>query len=81
MPISLWEKILAGEVKDLDNIEEMIDPSAPDMVDVSTYSGPGYWLVFLGLLVWLLSVVLLFRWAIKSRQKPAKIDVANGAVG
>ena len=46
MPISLWRKILAGEIKDWDIIEENMDPSAPDMVDVSIYTvlenGPSF---------------------------------------
>ncbi|MGD0517056.1 MAG: DUF1559 domain-containing protein [Thermoguttaceae bacterium] len=73
MPISLWKIILAGEIKDFDNIENMIDPSAPDMVDVSVYATPyepGKWLIILSAIIWLLSVVLLFRRAIKSRRKP-----------
>ena len=71
MPISVWKKLLAGEIMDLDNIESMIDPSAPDMVDVSIHpSGPGKWPIILSIIVWLLSVALLFRRAIKSRRKP-----------
>ncbi|MGA2799540.1 MAG: DUF1559 domain-containing protein [Thermoguttaceae bacterium] len=70
MPISLWQKLLAGEVKDVNNIEEMIDPSAPDMVNVSVLpSEPGKWAIILSIIVWLLSVALLFRRAIKSRRK------------
>jgi prepilin-type processing-associated H-X9-DG protein len=69
MPISVWRELLAGEIKDLDNIEKMIDPSAPDMVDVSIHlSAPDQWKIILGAIVWLLSVVLLFRRAIKSRR-------------
>ncbi|MGD0517053.1 MAG: DUF1559 domain-containing protein [Thermoguttaceae bacterium] len=71
MPISVWQKILAGEIKDWDNIQEMIDPSAPDMVDVSILrSDPDKWKIILGAIIWLFSVVLLFRRAIKSRRKP-----------
>jgi prepilin-type processing-associated H-X9-DG protein len=75
MPISLWKKILAGEVKDPDNLD--VDESAPDMVDVSINTPftppyePGEWAILLGIVVWLLSVVLLFRRAIKSRRKLA----------
>jgi len=72
MPISVWRKILAGEVKDLDNIADSFDESAPDMVDVSVYAPlyePGTWIIILGVIVWLLSVVLLFHRAIKSRRK------------
>jgi hypothetical protein len=87
MPISLWRKLLAGEVNDIDNIEEQIDQSASDMVDVSVYAPyaipyePSIWKIILGLLVWLLSIVLLFRQAINSRPKPVKIDIASDAVG
>jgi hypothetical protein len=71
MPISIWKKLLAGEITDVDNIESMIDPSAPDMVDVSVLPpGPDKRLIILSIIVWLLSVALLFRRAIKSRQKP-----------
>jgi hypothetical protein len=41
------------------------------MVDVSIHpSGPGKWPIILSIIVWLLSVALLFRRAIKSRRKP-----------
>lgn len=70
MPISLWRKILAGEVADFDNIMDKIDKSAPDMVNVSISTEPEAWPFILGLVVWLFSVVLLFRRAIKSRRKP-----------
>ena len=62
MPISVWKKLLAGEITDVENIENMIDPSAPDMVDVSVLpSEPGKRLIILSIIVWLLSVALLFR--------------------
>jgi hypothetical protein len=73
MPISVWRKLLAGEITDVDNIESMIDPSAPDMVDVSVNVPPyepNQWLIILSIIVWLLSVALLFRRAIISRRKP-----------
>jgi len=71
MPISVWRKILAGEIKDLENIEKTIDPSAPDMVDLSIHlSEPSKWKIILGVVIWLFSVVLLFRRALKSRRKP-----------
>jgi hypothetical protein len=70
MPISIWKKLFAGEITDVDNIESMIDPSAPDMVDVYVLSPqPGKWPIILSIIVWLLSVALLFRRAIKSRRK------------
>ena len=87
MPISLWKKLLAGEVKDIDNIEQQIDKSASDIVDISVYAPhappyePGKWKIILGVLVWLFSVVLLFRRAINSRPKPAKIEIAKDVVG
>ena len=87
MPISLWKKLLAGEIMDLDNIEDQIDPTALDMVNVSIGPidrSPGKWTVIfsiIGALVWLLSVALLFHRAIKSRPKPVKIEIAQDAVG
>ena len=75
MPISLWKKILAGEVKELDNIEDKIDPYAEDMVNVSTYAEPSKWPIILGAIVWLFSIVLLFRRAIKSRRKAVVVEV------
>ena len=81
MPLSLWRKILNGEVpaKDLDRIESQIDPNAPDMVDV--YVGtpaPKPWPIILGVFIWLFSIVLLFRRAVKSRKKP-EIEAARQA--
>jgi hypothetical protein len=83
MPISVWRKILAGDAMDFDKILDIIDESAPDMVDVSVYDpyappyGPGKWKIILGAIVWLLSVVLLFRRAIKSRRKPEAAKVVE----
>ena len=68
MPISLWRKILAGEITDFDNIEDKIDKSAPDMVNASIYIEPDAWPFILGLVVWLFSIVLLFWRAVKSRR-------------
>jgi prepilin-type processing-associated H-X9-DG protein len=84
MPISVWAKLFAGEIQDLDNIDRYIDASAPDMVDVSVYGSPrtpGKWLLILSIAVWLFSVVLLFRRAIKSRPQPMKAEIADGAFG
>jgi len=70
MPLSLWQKILSGEFKD--GSEFQIDPNAPDMVD--TYVGtpaPKPWPMILGVIVWLISIVLLFHRAVKGRKKPA----------
>ena len=69
MPISLWRKLLAGEITDFDNIEDKIDKFAPDMVNVSIYTESEAWPFILSLVVWLFSVVLLFRRAVKSRRK------------
>ncbi|MGD0654324.1 MAG: DUF1559 domain-containing protein [Thermoguttaceae bacterium] len=75
MPISLWRKLLAGEVKDINSIyDENIDESAPDMVDVHVDpldNAPGKWLAILAIIVWMTSVMLLFDHAIKSRKKLA----------
>jgi hypothetical protein len=76
MPLSLWKKLLAGELsrEEIDNIKTLIDPNAPDMVEVSINPKgfePGTWGIVFGILVWLFSLVLLFRRAIKSRIKPA----------
>jgi hypothetical protein len=72
MPLSLWRNILDGKLKDkdYDNLESLIDPNAPDMVDV--YVGPPapqLWTTILGAIVWLISIVLLFHRAVKSRKK------------
>jgi hypothetical protein len=70
MPLSVWEKLLAGEIKDVDTIEKYIDASAPDMVDISiTPPATEKWRIILSAIVWLLSVALLFRRAVKSRRK------------
>jgi hypothetical protein len=78
MPVSLWEKILTGEIKNWKGIEGYVNidvpdyESARDAVDVSIAppeSGKGT--IFVGFVIWLVSVVLLFRRAIKSRKKPA----------
>jgi hypothetical protein len=80
MPISVWKKLLAGEIKDFDDIEEMIDPSAPDKVDVYVLPPqPGKWLIILSIIVWLLSVALLFRRAIKSRRNYRHPERSEGS--
>jgi hypothetical protein len=75
MPISFWKRILAGDVTDFYKLERSINPAAPDMVNVSTYSEPADRPIILGTIVWLLSIVLLFHRAIKSRKKPAAVEV------
>jgi hypothetical protein len=87
MPISVWQKLLAGDAIDLDYIRDSYDEFAPDMVDVSVYTPypppyePGIWKIILGALVWILSIILFFHRAIKSRPKPVKIEIAQDAVG
>jgi hypothetical protein len=84
MPLSLWRKILDGELKDkdYDNLESLIDSNAPDMVDV--YLGPPApkpWPIIFGAIVWLIAIVLLFHRAVKSRKNPnrkPKCDFAGG---
>jgi hypothetical protein len=80
MPISLWQKLLAGEVKDVANISAFIDPAAPDMVNVSINPSdtPSKETILLGVIVWLISVGLLFHRAIKSRGKAvAEVITSN----
>jgi prepilin-type processing-associated H-X9-DG protein len=55
MPISIWKKLLAGEVKDIESIVYTPSPA------------PERWIIILCLAVWLFSIVLLFHRAIKSR--------------
>jgi prepilin-type processing-associated H-X9-DG protein len=70
--ISVWRKVLAGEAKDIDSIKENTSDAAADMVDLSVPHPsvliPGKWIVVLGAAIWLVSSVLLFRRAIKSRR-------------
>ena len=71
MPLSLWRQILSGKFNRFDDLESQIDPNAPDMVDVYVGSpAPKLWTIILGVVVWLISIVLLFRRAVKSRKKP-----------
>jgi len=78
MPISVWRRLFAGEIKDVDNIEAEVAESAADVPDFSYpprerkfASVLRIWPYVLSFVVWLFSVVLLFRRAIKSRRKPA----------
>jgi prepilin-type processing-associated H-X9-DG protein len=67
MPLSLWRKILNGEVTYFDDIESQIDPNASDMVDV--YVGKRMSIAKVAsVLVWLVSAIWLFYRAIKSRR-------------
>jgi prepilin-type processing-associated H-X9-DG protein len=65
MPLPLWEKLFAGEVKDVDALSDQFYSKPPE---------PSGWPLYLSLLVWLLSVILLFRRAVKSRRKPAAAE-------
>jgi hypothetical protein len=67
MPLSMWQKILYGEIDDFDKLEDQIDPNAPDMIDVSRNHPPSKMAVYLSIGVWLVSVLWLFYRAIKSR--------------
>jgi hypothetical protein len=73
MPLSLWKKLFAGEVKDLDAVEDNSFNTESDLVDVRMPTRLlrilRRWPFLLSLLVWLFSVVLLFRRAVKSRGK------------
>jgi hypothetical protein len=69
MPLSLWRKILNGEIADINNLENQIDPNAEDMIDVSTHSTRYEGLpALLAVIVWLASVIWLFYRAWKSRE-------------
>jgi prepilin-type processing-associated H-X9-DG protein len=79
MPISVWKKLFAGEIKDIDLINEENYESATDIADFSftprevIYAPilePKIWPYILSFVVWIFSVVLLFRRAVKSRRKP-----------
>jgi hypothetical protein len=75
MPLSLWRKILAGDIsQDFNRLDELIDPDAPDMVDV--YAGAPIhtsWTIMLAVIIWLISVTLLFSRAIASRKKHGEV--------
>jgi hypothetical protein len=80
--ISDWKKIFNGDVKDIDKlVEDQGDSEVPDL-NVAKLDGEHMpfgklddksevWKVAFGFIIWLFSVVLLFRHAIKSRRKPA----------
>jgi hypothetical protein len=70
MPLSLWRKVLNGEIADIDRIADQIDPYAEDMINVSTQPILIHGLP--ALIVWLLSVIWLFRRAWKSREPDQK---------
>jgi hypothetical protein len=75
MPLSLWRKILAGDIRqDFNRLDEQIDPEARDMVYV--YAGAPIhtsWTIMLAVIIWLISVSLLFFRAIASRKRHGKV--------
>jgi prepilin-type processing-associated H-X9-DG protein len=81
IPISLWRNILAGDVMDTNSSEDDAAESEPDMVDASTprpsIMQPEKWAASLSGAVWFISVVLLFRRAIKSRRKPVMAELVE----
>jgi hypothetical protein len=55
--------------------------NAPDMVDVYVDAPePSRWPIIVGVIVWLISVVLLFHRAVKSRKQPEDEVVRPAAV-
>jgi prepilin-type processing-associated H-X9-DG protein len=80
MPISIWRKLLRGEIKncdELDNWKADANDLAPVNLTVSQPpSPPNKWPFLLSILVWLVSLVLLFyrAWNIRPiAEKPIKI--------
>jgi prepilin-type processing-associated H-X9-DG protein len=78
MPISLWRKLLMGEIKSMDeleNVESTPDDPAPKNLWLNQPSpSPSTLAVCLSVMVWLFSLALLFYRAWKSRpllEKPA----------
>jgi hypothetical protein len=78
MPISAWKKLFEGKI-DVDRIEGEIDESATDIADLSftpreiiytPVPERKIWPYIISFVVWLFSVVFLFRRAVKSRRKP-----------
>jgi prepilin-type processing-associated H-X9-DG protein len=85
MPRALWEKLLAGNVASIDELNVGVDKSDYSAAKVifDPTSGPDYFQFdspaaapsLYALPVWLVSVILLFRRAVKSR-KPASTPAA-----
>jgi prepilin-type processing-associated H-X9-DG protein len=82
MSFSAWKKLFEGKT-DLDQIEAEIDQSATDIADVSytereiihtPISETKIWPYILSFIIWIFSIVLLFRRAIKSRRKAENAD-------
>ncbi len=86
--ISTWEKILAGKVKDFDSIEEDADTSPSQLAHLESEDQPGNsfptdvkkCLALLIFALWMLSIALLFRRAIKSRRRPEAAAQAPGVI-
>ncbi|MCC6125330.1 MAG: DUF1559 domain-containing protein [Pirellulales bacterium] len=72
MPISLWRKLLMGEIKSIGELESWEeDPNDPSPVNMSVYKSPpktGEWAYLLSILVWLISLALIFYRAWDSRK-------------
>jgi type II secretory pathway pseudopilin PulG len=68
MPIRLWKKLLMGEITDLDELNNW-DTKPDDPIPVNLWINeppaappkPGMWPFLFSILVWLVSVVMLFR--------------------
>ena len=75
MPIAVWRKLLMGEVKSFDELDgwERISnhPPALSLFAHQSSPTPGSWPFLLSVLVWLVSLTLLFRRAHAGRKKPA----------
>jgi prepilin-type processing-associated H-X9-DG protein len=75
MPISMWKKLFAGEIKDIYGMEDDINESATDIPDFSFTQRERplliikIWAYIFIFFVWIFSVVLIFHRAIKSRRK------------
>jgi hypothetical protein len=71
MPISLWRKLLMGEIKSLDELENgkptPDDPAPKNLWLNQPPPPPGKWAYRFSIFVWLASLALLFYQAWKSR--------------
>jgi prepilin-type processing-associated H-X9-DG protein len=70
MPISLWRKLLMGEIESLGELDNWkaspADPPPKNLWINQPPPPPGKWQFLLSILVWLVSLALLFRRAWKS---------------
>jgi prepilin-type processing-associated H-X9-DG protein len=72
MPLSYWRKLLNGELTNFVDLEDRIDPDAPDNVSVSltpVTRWRGMWAAAVGIVVWLISAIWLFYRVVKSRSR------------